>query len=136
MGIRHAGWLIHSLSQQIHICRCRSQLEALQPLQQRRIHLIRHFIMGAVPGLQNHLSGGLRSMALEGGAATGGVDPGITNAPEQQQRRRQFGEKIIEGLTSGDIEDRAEHPEGAGIEGGRRIDSTSQSSTLVLSTYT
>ena len=47
-----------------------------------------------------------------------GVDPGITNAPEQQQRRRQFREKLIEGLAAGDIEDGAEHPEGAGIQGG------------------
>ena len=35
-----------------------------------------------MPSLQNHFGGGLWSMALEGGAATGGIDPGITDAPE------------------------------------------------------
>ena len=119
MGIRrNAGWLLHSLSQQIRICRCHSRLEALQPLQQGRIHLIRHLIVGAVPGLKDHLGGGLRGMALEGGTATGGIDPGITDAPEQQQRRGQFREELVKGLTARDVEDGAEHPESAGIEGG------------------
>ena len=85
-------------------------------MQQGRIHLIRHFIVGAVPCLKHHLSGGLWSMALEGGAATGGIDPGITNASEQQQRRRQFCEELVEGLTTGNIEDCAKHPKGTRVK--------------------
>ena len=56
-------------------------------------------------------------MALELGAAAGGVDPGVTDAPKQQQGRLEGGEQLIEGLAAGDIEHGAKHTKGAGIEG-------------------
>ena len=55
-------------------------------------------------------------MALELGAAAGGVDPGVADAPEQQQGRLQGSEQLIEGLAAGDIEHGAKHPKGAGIQ--------------------
>ena len=55
-------------------------------------------------------------MTLEGGPAAWRIDPWVTDAPEQQQRCCQLSEKLIEGLPPGNVEHRAEHTEGAGIE--------------------
>ena len=69
-------------------------------------------------GLQHHLGGGGGGMALEGGAAARGIDPGIADPPKQQQRAAQPGEEGIEGFTAGDVKHGAEHPEGPRIPGG------------------
>ena len=89
-----------------------------QPLQQGGIDLIGHFIVGAVASVEHHLAGVRRGMALESGAASGRIDPGVPDAPEQQQRRPEFGEQFVEGLAARDVEHGAEHPEGTGIERG------------------
>jgi len=54
-------------------------------------------------------------MALERGPPTSGIDPGIADAPEQQQRATQMGEQLIKGLTAGDVKHRAEHAKGPWI---------------------
>ena len=72
--------------------------------------------MGAVARLEHHFGGVGWGMALEGAAPAGRIDPGIADAPEQQQRAAELGKQLIEGLALGDIEHGAEHPKGAGIQ--------------------
>ena len=55
-------------------------------------------------------------MALESSPPAHGIDPGVPDAPEQQQRTCQLGKQLIEGLAAGDIKNGAENTEGPRIQ--------------------
>ena len=55
-------------------------------------------------------------MALKSSPPAHGIDPGVADAPEQQQRACQLDKQLIEGLAAGDIKHGAEHTEGSRIK--------------------
>ena len=72
--------------------------------------------MGTVTGFEHHFAGAYRSMALESSPPAHGVDPGVADTPEQQQRACQLDKQLIEGLAAGDIKHGAKNTEGTRIQ--------------------